>query len=146
MHDVQAISHEEVAVIIHSTEFDHHALLDWLDKSPFVGDRKIFFLEPIREGEASAGLEKLRRRSEEFLWIMIVRNRFDRPKQVKRLRKLHVLRVHQQETDIQIRLDCRFLGHLHLHRRNGDARGAGVIFFREIQTAAAKAAADIQNA
>src|SRR5262245_37189392 len=101
MDDVQAASNEEVVVVIHSTEFDHHALLDWLDKFPFGSERKIFLLEPIREGEAAAGLEKLRRRSEEFLRIMIVRNRFDGPKQVKRLRKLHVLRVHQQETDIQ---------------------------------------------
>src|SRR5262245_10371704 len=109
MDDVQATSNEEVGVIIHSTEFDHHALLDWLDKFLFVGERKIFFPEPIREGEASSGLEKLRRASEEFLWIMIVRNRFDGPKQVKRLSKLNVISVNQLEADIQVRIDWLFL-------------------------------------
>ena len=47
---------------------------------------------------------------------------------------------------IQVRLSRRFLGHLHLHRRNSDAGGAGAVLFCEIQTGAAKAATNVQNA
>jgi hypothetical protein len=144
--DVQATRNEEVAVIIHPAEFDHHALLDWLDEFLFVGGRKIFLLEPVREGEAAAGLQELHRRREEFPRIMVVRNRFDGPKQIKWLRKLHVLRVHQQKAGVQVRLGRRFSGHLHLHGRNGDACGTGAVLSREIETGAPKAAADVQNA
>jgi len=52
MDNVQATrNEEEVAVIIHSAEFDHHALLDGLDEFLFVGGGKISLLKPVREGE-----------------------------------------------------------------------------------------------
>jgi hypothetical protein len=37
MDDVQATRNQKVAIVIHSAEFDHHALLDRLDEFLFVG-------------------------------------------------------------------------------------------------------------
>src|SRR6267378_8449983 len=145
VHDLQAVRHEILFVVIHRLEFHEHALFDRVDKFPRRLAREILFFEKVGNREGAARLQESGGRSKEPWDVLIVGDRFDGPENVELFLKVHGLGVHQEELCIE---SFGFRGlycHLDLYRGNSYASDAGVIVFGQVKTASAEAAADVKN-
>lgn len=101
--------------------------------------------EPVGKGEGTAGSKQFGGVGEKAGDVLIVRDRFDGPENVKALVEKHGFGIHAEKSCGGAGLSSSFTGHFDLWRRDGDADGLRLVFLSKVDAAGAEAAADVEN-
>ena len=103
------------------------------------------FLEPVGDGKRAVRLEEFRRSGKEFGQVLIVGDGLDGPQEIELSLEIHGFGVHQKEGRIEVFFLRGLFSHFDLNWRGGDAGDSGMEFLGEVETAGAKATADVQD-